>query len=191
MKYKKSQDHLKFTLFPFVSILLATVGVLIFLTMIQAVLIKEEKDQEKPKEEENKRTFERIPEFNTHILRFYKDKITYLKSGEKLKTFNADNFRDISYEIIKQCVMINHKRSQNEIDKREHLLYVVDQEGVQSYFKLIEYLRLKLIELLQYRPQDAFYLNIFPKSSSLGLSLNQYLPTGLVLLNKGEGFWLK
>ncbi|PCJ63351.1 MAG: hypothetical protein COA79_00665 [Planctomycetota bacterium] len=188
MKYKKNQEHLKFTLFPFVSILLATVGVLIFLTMVQAVLIKDDQEEETPKEEENKRTYERIPEFNTHVLRFYKDKITYLEPGKKVINFNVHEYQYISQVIYTSCLLINNRRSLEESDTREHLLYVVEFDGARNYFQLLDFFKKKIYATNEL---NRIAYHVFPKSTLEGLPLNRILPIGLVLLSKGEGFLLK
>jgi flagellar basal body-associated protein FliL len=165
---KKNKDQLKFTLFPFVSILLAVIGVLLFLTMLQAVLLKgdSKKEEKKKPVEENTRVFERIPELNTTILTFSADYYQIkLPSGEEVKYTDAE-LADLLEVIKKSIVMINLKRTDDEDSRREHLLYVVESEGANRYFSFFERTRLDRM-------------------------MKAYLPTGLVLLNPGEKFNLK
>ena len=164
---KKNKDHLKFTLFPFVSILLAVVGVLLFLTMLQAVLLKgESKKEEKKKVEENTRVFERIPEINTTILTFSADYYQLkLPNGQEIK-YTDSELVDLQEVIRNSIIMINLKRTDDEDSRREHLLYVVEPDGSDRYFSFFE-------------------------KTGLNRMMKAYLPTGLVLLNPGEKFNLK
>lgn len=165
---KKSQEHLKFTLFPFVSILLATVGVLLFLTMIQAVMLKgqTEEEQKKKKEEENTRVYERIPELNTTVLTVASDSFELKSPDGSVSTYTNAEFSDLISSINKNLLMVNVKRAENEDSRREHLLFVVDFEGAENYLSFFEKVKF-----------DA--------------TIKSYLPTGLVLLNPGEKFKLK
>lgn len=165
---RKNKDHLKFTLFPFVSILLAVVGVLLFLTMIQAVLIKgDTKEEEKQKKaEENTRVYERIPELNTTVLTFTADSFEMKWPDGSETNYSDDEVSSLLEKINKSILMVNFQRAENEDSRREHLLLVVDAEGAQRYFSFFE--RIKI-----------------------NATIKTFLPTGLVLLNPGEKFKLK
>jgi flagellar basal body-associated protein FliL len=164
----KNKDHLKFTLFPFVSILLAVVGVLLFLTMVQSVLLKgdDKKESQKKKSEENTRVYERIPELNTNVLTISSDAFELKKADGTTTTYSESDFPLLQSEIYKSLLKVNFDRSEKEISMREHLLFVVDNGGAKNYFYFLE----------------AFKFNS---------TIKTYLPTGLVLLNPGERFKLK
>jgi hypothetical protein len=164
---RKSKEHLKFTLFPFVSILLAVVGVLLFLTMLQAILLKSDsKEENKKKEEENTRVYERIPELNTSVLTFLESDFEFSKPDGTINKYNSNDLRELFNDIYKNLVMVNQKRANNEDSRREHLLLVVEASGAKNYFSFRE------------------KLNIFDNVST-------ELPIGLVLLSEGEKFKLK
>ena len=165
---KKSKDHLKFTLFPFVSILLAVVGVLLFLTMLQAVMLKgsSKEEENKKKSEENTRVYERIPELNTTVLTFNADSFELKKPNGSTTNYSDEEVSALIKDINKTILMVNYDRAENEDSRREHLLLVVDSEGSKRYFSFFEKIK-------------------------INASIKTYLPTGLVLLNPGEKFKLK
>ncbi len=163
----RNKDHLKFTLFPFVSILLAVVGVLLFLTMLQAILIKSDTEKEKKKEEEeNTRVYERIPELNTSVLTFLESDFEFRRPDGTVMQFSANELEGLINEINNNMLFVNKKRAEVEDSRREHLLFVVNARGAKNYFSFRE------------------NVNFFD-------AVHAELPVGLVLLNEGEKFKLK
>lgn len=167
---KKNKDHLKFTLFPFVSILLAVTGVLLFLTMLQAILMradenKPEKEKKEKQEEQNTRVYERIPNLKTSALIFTKSGYQILKSSGEKNDYRIDDIMSV-VTYINQLLKTNVSHVENEESEREHLLFVVAKEGEQNYFSFFEKIK-------------------------LNSTIKSYLPTGLVLLNPNEAFKLK
>ncbi len=164
---RKSKEHLKFTLFPFVSILLAVVGVLLFLTMLQAILLKSDSDTENnKKEEENTRVYERIPELNTSVLTFLENDFEFRKPDGTSRKYSNFELGDLIEEINKNLLTVNKLRADQEDSRREHLLFVVDASGAKNYFSFRENVR--------------FFDMVHSE-----------LPIGLVLLSEGEKFKLK
>lgn len=162
----RNKDHLKFTLFPFVSILLAVVGVLLFLTMLQAILIKSDTEKEKKKEEENTRVYERIPELNTSVLTFLESDYEFRRPDGTVIQFSGNELEGLINEINNNMLFVNKKRAEVEDSRREHLLFVVNARGAKNYFMFRE------------------NVNFFD-------AVHAELPVGLVLLNEGEKFILK
>ena len=165
----KSKDHLKFTLFPFVSILLAVVGVLLFLTMVQAVMLKgddKEEEERKKQKEENSRVYERIPELNTSVLTFSEDYFEMTRPDGSSTKYSDREVSLLIEDINKKILMVNFDRAENEESRREHLLLVVEATGSKRYFSFFQKIK-------------------------INASIKNYLPTGLVLLNPGEKFNLK
>lgn len=165
---RKSKDHLKFTLFPFVSILLAVVGVMLFLTMLQSILLKGSSSAEKKKQnnEENTRVYERIPELNTTVLTVLGDSYEVKRPDGTETSFASSDLNGLLNELNSKLLSVNFNRAKNEDSRREHLLFVVDSEGVKNYF-------------------------FFRKNIEFFNTVNPNLPTGLILLNPGEKFKLK
>lgn len=191
MARRGKKEHLKFTLFPFVSILLAVVGVLLFLTMLQAVILK----AEEPKEEvvdENQVVFERLPGLNTHTLEFSADGIVFTV-GENILYKSSGQEYDRLYEHIRtNLIQVNEKYASDEISRREHLLYVVKEGGEIFYFGFVNYMRQAYNNLIGFNQEVALKeLLIFPRNATDQLALNPYLPIGLVLLSKEESLVLK
>lgn len=167
---RRNQDHLKFTLFPFVSILLAVTGVLLFLIMLQAILMKsEDKEPEKKKkiekEEVSSRVYERIPNLKTSAIMFTANGYEIIKVDGNKSAYSSKEISEV-VTYINELVKINYKHSENEESEREHLLFVVENGGDKNYFS-------------------------FFKKIQLNSVVKSYLPTGLVLLNPGEEFKLK
>ena len=169
MPRRRSQEHLKFTLFPFVSILLAVIGVLLFLTMLQTILSKAENDEEHKEKEEkqeiNTRVYERIPTLRTSTLTFLKNGYQIMQPDGVVNDIPLDKAIQV-IQYVNKMLEINNKHSINEESEREHLLFVVDAEGVQNYFS-------------------------FFKRYNFSGAVKALLPTGLVLLNAGEKFKFK
>ncbi len=193
MASRKKKEHLKFTLFPFVSILLAVVGVLLFLTMLQAVILRGEEDSKNDETiDENTVVFERIPNMTTHLLEFNSEGV-HLVSGQKV-VYQSDGLKHLElYRFISaNLIQVNRKNVENEVFRREHLLYAVRSGGEEYYFEFLNYMRSAYDNVLRSSVEVASReCLIFPKSSVDDLPLNPFLPIGLVILNQNERLVLR